>query len=74
MSYEAMTGDLSHVNYSSGRMGWLEYQRMIETWQNFILIPKLCAKVWLWFVEAGNLLGILPKDTPKTVEWTARVE
>lgn len=71
MSYEAMTGDLSHVNYSSGRMGWLEYQRMIETWQNFILIPKLCAKVWLWFVEAGNLLGILPKDTPKTVEWTA---
>lgn len=71
MSYEAMTGDLSNVNYSSGRMGWLEYQRMIETWQNFILIPKLCGKVWLWFVEAGNLLGVLPKDTPKAVEWTA---
>lgn len=71
MSYEAMTGDLSNVNYSSGRMGWLEYQRMIETWQNFILIPKLCGKVWAWFVDAGTLAGLLLSDTPKIIEWTA---
>lgn len=71
MSYEAMTGDLSNVNYSSGRMGWLEYQRMIETWQNFILIPKLCAKVWKWFREAGILIGYLSNRTPISVEWTA---
>jgi len=71
MSYEAMTGDLSQVNYSSGRMGWLEYQRMIETWQDFILIPKLCGKVWRWFVEAGEMSGLLPSGTRTVVEWTA---
>lgn len=71
MSYEAMTGDLSNVNYSSGRMGWLEYQRMIETWQNFILIPKLCAKVWEWFRDAAITSGYLTSKTPQKIEWTA---
>lgn len=70
MSYEAMTGDLSNVNYSSGRMGWLEYQRMIETWQSFILIPKLCAKVWDWFLEAGEISGKIQNIKQLSVEWT----
>ncbi|MBS1776026.1 MAG: phage portal protein [Bacteroidetes bacterium] len=71
VSYESMTGDLSNVNFSSGRMGWLEYQRMIESWQWFILIPKLCKRVWLWFVEAAVIAGKLPKSAPLSVEWTA---
>lgn len=71
MSYEAMTGDLSNVNYSSGRMGWLEYQRMIETWQSFILIPKLCNTVWKWFLDAAILAGYIDKSIDKSIEWTA---
>lgn len=71
MSYESMTGDLSNVNYSSGRMGWLEYQSMIETWQWFIIIPKLCKGVWQWFIEAAIIAGKISKQSPLDVEWTA---
>ncbi|MBW7838402.1 MAG: phage portal protein [Chitinophagaceae bacterium] len=71
MSYEAMTGDLSNVNYSSGRMGYLEYQRSIEAWQHFILIPKLCRGVWRWFVNAGIIAGVISKDADLNIEWTA---
>lgn len=71
MSYESMTGDLSNVSYSSGRMGWLEFQNSIENWQWFIIIPKLCKTVWTWFVEAGMLAGKLPKTAPVSVNWTA---
>lgn len=70
-TYEAMTGDLSNVNFSSGRMGWLEYQRMIETWQWFIVIPKLCKRVWKWFIEAAVVAGELTPNATKNVEWTA---
>lgn len=71
VSYESMTGDLSNVNFSSGRMGWLEYQRRISNWQEFIIIPKLCGKVWIWFVEAGVLAGTIPGNAPQSIEWTA---
>lgn len=70
VSYEAMTGDLKGVNFSSGRMGWLEYQRKIENWQAFIIIPKLCNRVWTWFVEAGTISGLLTENTPAAVDWT----
>ncbi|MCO5285198.1 MAG: phage portal protein [Chitinophagaceae bacterium] len=71
VSYESMTGDLSNVNFSSGRMGWLEYQRRIENYQRFIIIPKLCNGVWRWFVEAGMLSGLISKQAPLSIEWTA---
>ncbi len=69
-TYENVTGDLSNVNYSSGRMGWIEFQRNVEAWQNHVIVPKLCATVWTWFVDAAVLLGSLPKSTPLLIEWT----
>jgi lambda family phage portal protein len=54
ITYEALTSDLSQVNYSSGRMGWLEFQRNIETWRWQILIPQMCDPIWRWFVEAAG--------------------
>lgn len=71
MSYEAISGDLSNTNFSSGRMGWLDYNRFIESYQWFIIIPKLCKGVWKWFVDAAIIAGMLPKSTPMVVEWTA---
>lgn len=68
ITYETMTGDLSNVNFSSGRMGWLEFQRNIQDWQTNMLIPQLCDKVWEWFAEAGEIVGKLKKDTD--VSWT----
>jgi len=52
--YEALAGDLSQVNFSSGRMGWLEFQRNIEQWQWSMLIPHMCETVGRWFLEAAE--------------------
>jgi lambda family phage portal protein len=69
LSYETLTGDLSNVNFSSGRMGWLEMQRQINDWQYNMLIPMLCDRIWKWFIEAAQLSkGMNAGDL--TVTWT----
>jgi lambda family phage portal protein len=65
VTYEAMTGDLSNVNFSSGRMGWLEFARNVGNWQE-MLITKLNDPVWSWFMEALQIQGA----TPTEASWT----
>ncbi|MEO7362127.1 MAG: phage portal protein [Gemmatimonadaceae bacterium] len=56
ITFQALTGDLSSVNFSSGRMGWLEFQRNIDTWRWTMLIPQACDPIGQWFVQAANML------------------
>lgn len=68
VTYETLTGDLSEVNFSSGRMGWLEFQRSIVFWQNSILINQMCKRVEGWFLEAASVgVGVA---APATATWT----
>jgi lambda family phage portal protein len=66
--YEALTGDLSNVNFSSGRMGWLEYQRSLATWQWTMFIPQFCGAVGQWMLDALAMTG--EDVTGVTVRWT----
>ena len=68
ITYEAMTGDLSNVNFSSGRMGWLEMGRQIADWQELMLVPQLCDRVWQWFTTAGYIAG--NATLTATASWT----
>lgn len=69
MSYEALSGDLNGVNFSSGRMGWLEFQRTIAAAQYHMLLPQLCDPLGRWFLEAAALmLGAGVMDAK--VRWT----
>jgi lambda family phage portal protein len=61
ISYESLTGDLSNVNYSSGRMGWIEMWDNIEDWRWTMFIPSFCDPVGKWFLEGAILAG-LPAD------------
>lgn len=61
VSYEAMTGNLKDVNFSSGRMGWLEFQRNIEAWRWNMFIPQALETVCTWFREALALSGRVPQ-------------
>ncbi len=70
LTYESMTGDLSNVNFSSGRMGWLEFQRNVNHWQWNIMIPKFCEKIFEWFLQAAGLKGYIPVDIEVPVSWT----
>jgi lambda family phage portal protein len=56
VTYEALTGNLSNVNFSSGRMGWIEFHRNIECWIWQMLVPQLCGGVWSWFTQAASMM------------------
>lgn len=68
ISYESV-GDLSNVNFSSGRMGWIETGRGYSKVQSRILIPKFCNTVFKWMQEAARLTGKINKGVA-TVSWT----
>jgi lambda family phage portal protein len=55
--YEAMTGDLVEVNFSSARIGQLDFRRDCEQMQWLVLVPRLFTPLWVWFVDAAMLVG-----------------
>lgn len=69
VTYEDMTGDYSLVNFSSARMGRIVHQAVIRNWQQFVLVPQLCAGVWAWVAESALLAGKVP-DAAITADWT----
>lgn len=68
VTYEALTGDLSNVNFSSGRMGWIEFHREMESWRRLEFVPQFCVPTWRWFGAAAELSGKAPRALPAT--WT----
>ena len=58
VGYEALTGDLEGVNFSSGRMGWLEFQRNIDKWRWHTFIGCGFTPMMGWFLDAAALTGI----------------
>jgi len=58
ISFEALTTDYSDVNFSSARMGHLEFQRNIDSWRCEIMLPQMLDNVFNWFLEGVELLGI----------------
>lgn len=69
ITYEALTGDLNNTSFSSGRMGWLEFNRNIETWRWHMMVPQLLNPVWKWFVQSASasgtrMEGIIAQWTP----------
>lgn len=61
ITYEQLTGDLSKVNFSSGRMGWIDSNKNIEDLQYNMFIPNMCKKVWDWFIYALIAKGDLSR-------------
>lgn len=69
VTYEILTNDYSQVNFSSGRMGWQEFQRNIDQWRAHLILPRLCVPVWRWFTETAAIAGY---GSDKVVAiWTA---
>lgn len=68
ITYEAMTGDYSNVNFSSGRMGWLEMNRNISRWQNTVMRVQILERIAAWFMGGCTLMGYENKGA--YVKWT----
>lgn len=69
ITYESLTGDLSGVNFSSGRMGWLEFNRGVGKWRWDMLIPQMLDPVGLWYRETAQIVG--RGRIPRGMAWTA---
>lgn len=59
ITYESMTGDLSNVNYSSFRGGWLEFSRRIAYLRGKVTIPGMLSPVCRWHDEMAQMAGLL---------------
>lgn len=57
ITYEALTGDFSEVNFSSGRMGWIEFFRNIQKWQDQIIIGQVIDPVVKEFKKIAKIMG-----------------
>jgi len=71
ITYEALTGDLSQVNFSSGRMGWVEMRRAVARWRWSIIIPQFLQPLAGWYREAVAMTGMGRGSS--RFEWTPPV-
>lgn len=69
ITFEALTGILSEVNFSNGRMGWLEFHRNVAHWRWNITIPQLLDPVSQWFAAAVAMAGMATRVSPRML-WT----
>lgn len=67
LTYEALSNDLSGVNFSSGRMGHLQFQANLNTWQWHLMIPRFCNPAFEKFKKYCALKGV--DVTGVKVEW-----
>lgn len=70
ITYESLSGNLSGVNFSSGRMGRMEMDRNVEAWQEMLMIAQFCRGVERWCREAWSLQPVLPSEV-LALDWTA---
>jgi lambda family phage portal protein len=68
ITYEELTGDYSGNSFTQGRMGWIGFQRRLqsETWQ--LLAPLLFDRVWRWWSARASIVGIATDGM--SADWT----
>lgn len=57
LTYEALTGDLSRVNFSSARLGWLEFGRNLKVWREGVMISHCLTPFADDFLNYQSLMG-----------------
>ena len=69
ITYEALSGDLSRVNFSSARMGRMEMDRNVSSWQWLMLVPQMCQPIGEWLLEAWMARSGNPAVARSRLEW-----
>lgn len=70
ITYESLTNDLTNVNFSSGRMGWIEMQRNVTEWQTDLMIEQFCKPAFDWFLTGAELAKIVDVQNTVVTKWT----
>jgi lambda family phage portal protein len=70
ITYEALSGDLSQVNFSSARMGRMEMDRNVSAWQWLLMVPQMMQPLAEWALEAFDLsTGQMRRSTDVALDW-----
>ncbi len=56
LTYEALAGDLSRVNFSSARMGRMEMDRNVSAWQWLMMVPQFLQPLARWTLREAELV------------------
>lgn len=71
ITYEALTGDLGGVNYSSGRLGRMEMDRNVSAWQWLMLIPQMMDPIGRLILDTWAAMpGVTDNLRGAQVIWT----
>ncbi len=62
LTYEALTGDLSRTNYSSARVGLLEFRRRAELLQKALIEGQFLRPLWRRWIDISALSGAIQSD------------
>lgn len=63
LTFEQLTGDLGEANYSSARVGLLEFRRRAEMLQKNLIEAQLLRPLWRRWIDIQALAGGIPADT-----------
>ena len=69
--YEVLSGDLSSVNFHSGRLGRVDWGASVAAFRTLFFLPQFCDPVARRFVTVAMLRGLLPEQaTTAEITWT----
>lgn len=60
LTFEALTGDLGEANYSSARVGLLEFRRRAEMLQRNLIEDQVLRPLWRRWIDSQSLAGAIP--------------
>lgn len=69
LTYEALTGDLGEANYSSARVGLLEFRRRAEMLQLNLIERQFLSPLWKRWIEVKALAGEIPSDPASLADY-----
>lgn len=67
LTYAQLTGDTSRGNFSSLRMGRLQFHALLDQLQWLVFIPQLVQPLRTWFREAALLVGRRTGGAPDAI-------
>lgn len=71
ITYEALSNDYGNVNFSSGRMGWIEMARNVDSWRWNMLIPQMMGAFERWFLDGVGVSDDSAAPRKFKLDWTA---
>lgn len=73
ITYEALTNDLSNVNFTSYKAGRMEMDRNVSSWQWLMMIPQMMQPIGRWIIEQWALERAVIPSRGLKLDWTPPV-